>query len=265
MTEVSKPTNEVTKIETALAAVENVWGAAEDLTPEDVVLPQIRLAQPMTPTVLDDKASNGDFFDSNSEEILAKDNRKDSTQAETLEIIVFSVKKYWTVRILEEGEWRYVKRIPFTPENASTPFEEEINGILHRNQYSIEFYCLLPKQLKDNPLGFPYVACFAKTSLRAGKKIAGIIAKMRILGQPSAQRVFVLDREMVKGQKENSAYWIFKSSVSRETTAEEMMAARHWYEYIKNKAVNVVVDKIDKLDEGEEAVVPPLNNEDVPF
>lgn len=208
--------------------LEQPWGAAEDITAQDFIMPKLLLTQKMSKAT-DAGAKMGDWVDSITQEVLG-------SNTNPIQVVAFQTFPTWQIFEVEGNKKKYKETIPVTPENANMPREEEGR----KNVYCINFYVLLVNRGEANEQ-FPYMWTLSGTASRVGKAICTTFKKLQMKNKPSASVVLQLSAQ----EKENDeGKWVVPAwSVIREATIEEIIAARRWYEDIKLSRINVKVDE----------------------
>ena len=110
---------------------------------------------------------------------------------------------------------------------------------------SYDFYVL--RAVKEKTIEeIPYLVSFQKSSLGAAKRLLTAFQKMSRLGKSSSERVVQIHTE--KQENEKGSWYSLTWKMGREATAEELEAAKFWYQDIQSGA------KDYKVHEPEEAV-----------
>lgn len=243
---------------TELAMPKGSWGT-ENIDSDDILISKILCAQAISDVVTSQEISIGAFYDSVEQNVLAKYNAKDSAKNENLEVILFSNFKSWVIH--ENGEYAGIE--DFTPQNASWPYEEEIDGVKITRDLVNNFYGLLPSEIKvDGENVFPYVVPFKRTSAKAGKKISTTGKKLQLKGLPLAAAVFELSRTMGEHKESGGKYLVVDAKYKRATTDIEMKAAYKWYTTLQQKSDSI---RVDDSDEKGPSAASNVNAEDSEF
>ena len=239
------------------------WGAGKDVDANDILIPKILCAQAISKAVTQEEVKLGEFYDSVEKQVLATYDRKNEAKTQDLEIIVFGTFKHWVIN--HDGE--YHETVPFqatvydedgkviTQGNDQWAYEETVDKVEIQRDNVMNFYCVLPKEIKEDPtFAFPYVLPLKRTSRKAGQKITTRITKLAARNRPSACQVFKLSRtiEMNKQKKE---YFVVDAVISRDATDEEMAAAYKWWDALDKKKVNVKIDDSDYREDSKNGTV----------
>lgn len=218
---------ELTTKETNLpAAPMSAWGA-ENITSDDITVPVILLMQPLSQYVTDGVAKPGTMIDSLSKEKVLGDEKK------AVEVIIFGSFKTWR----EEHDGKYKRTIPWGPDNASFPWEEELeDGTVVERDLVQNFYVLTTEDIAKGE-AFPYVVKFKGMSMQAAKQLGTHLKKLQTLNKPSASKVFSLKTR--KDSNDKGTFWVFEPVVLRDSTDVEMATAYTWYKTLQSASVKV--------------------------
>ena len=137
----------------------DAWGE-NDMSAQDMVIPKILCMQGLSDLVSEGKAKMGDFVDSLSSEVIG------STE-KPVDIIPFHMEKIYIISKRDKGNSRYEFDRIESVQNQNYPFENEVDGVQFKYEYTLQFYCLRPE---DTSL--PYVVSFKSTSLKTGKVLS---------------------------------------------------------------------------------------------
>lgn len=247
---IRKATEEAKALANVPAAIQAAnWGAIEELEATDLLVPKIFHQQAMSKLVADGQARPGDFCDSLTGQVLA-------SKDETLEIIVFGSFKTLIVSKQEaNGQWKLQHITTVTPDNAreiaSKPFTEEINGEQWKNSLQYNYYCLLPKNLKE----LPYVLSLGSTKTKAAKKLNTMLFKLNTIGKNGAAAVFNL--KSVPEKNDRGQWFGLEITQGRWSTAEELLRAHAWYTKSKSQKF-VVVEEETAAEHSDDDDAPPF-------
>ena len=236
--------NEVVKQNNAM--VSNVWGAAQGMDAQDLLLPKILLGQATSDPVQEGKVGHGDLYDSLTHAVLAKNDRQNAANTQDLEVIIFRMSKQWLrMQLTQQNEWELHSMEDYTVENCRRNIEERLqDGTIIKNYKCIYYYAFTVEQLaQDGESAMPYVIPFKSTSLSTAKTIGVYITKLSMQGKPSAAKVFVLGRKKKIYEKKNSTYWVTTATQGRDTTEKEMKVAKRWFDLIHKGEINIEVDQ----------------------
>ena len=228
------------KQETALINPEAYSDLMDD-TPvdkRDFLIPKLLLMQSMSPLVQEEKARTGEIRDS-------IDGKKITDKEGILEIIPFAVYKTW-VTLTKEGS-EFVDQVPVTPYNYEMEREGTRNGVAVLNYETINYYCLLPEEIK-NGMFMPYVVSFRSTSYKAGKTLETHRARLQEFGKPLPFKTFNLG--CVSRTNDKGTFYVYTIAESRNSTEEELNAVKHW-----NRLIKAGETKVDDSDLSERTAV----------
>jgi len=222
----------------------NEWGASP-MSSKDLVLSKILPMQMMSKKVIDGKGTFGELRDS-------VNNEKMGGFEKPLEFIPFKMEKVFHVsEIDDKGKKKYLKTVPITPDNENLPWEDTEDGKKISRDYTLNFYCVLPAQIKPDLAEqgggvLPYIVSFRRTSLRAGKKVATqAYAANAAMGKPPAATVMSLS--VVKTSNDLGTFAVLDTSAARLSTKDELATAFFWFKAMKS--MNVKVDDSDLTEE----------------
>ncbi len=239
------------------------WGAGKHVDAADILIPKILCAQAISEAVTRDEVKLGEFYDSVEKQVLATFDRKNEAKTQDLEIIIFGTFKHWVINHDDE----YHETIPFQPTvydkdgavkiqgNDQWAYEETVDKVEIQRDNVINFYCVLPQEIKEDPdFAFPYVLPLKRTSRKAGQKIATRLRKLEARNRPSACQVFKLSRK-IEMNKQKKEYFVIDAMISRDATDAEMAVAYKWWDALDKKKVNVKIDDSDYREDGNNATV----------
>ena len=246
----------------AVVTKEQTWGVADNIDPRDIQLPRIILMQASSKPVKKGEAKQGEWRESLDFSVIG-DNSK------PLELVVFGSFKTWKVRE-KTGDgpaavFQNSRTIPYGPDNCDWQFQEVVNGITLVRSLMFNFFCLpCGPEIASN---IPHVLYFKSTGIREARKLTTLFAKMASVGKPSASRVVELTQDL---EEKGEYLWLAnRVALGRESTPEEIAAAKYWHKKLGNMTVSV--HETDDDVEGDvtpparEAGSPPLSDDDVPF
>lgn len=203
-----------------------------DDTPSDVrdlLIPKILLMQGLSKLVAAEKAVMGEMRDSIG-------NTRLGGKEAPLEIIPFHSNKTWIVFEEIGGKLEYKSQVPFNDTNAHWKWDDIEGGVKMRRDQSLNYYCLLPSEIKDG-MFMPYVVSFRRTSYQAGKKLETAKTKFKMFGRPISSKTFKLIAS--KQQNEKGTFYVYDVEVGRDTTSVEINAVSQWMSLVKTPMVKV--------------------------
>lgn len=232
----------MTKEQTELATTENhdvlpieqqllhtPWGAAQELTTDDVLVPRILLVQKMSDMVDKFQAREGEFRDSVSGELLG-------SETQPLEVVIFSVfQTHVVMKYSDRGKLEFDRIEPVTPENANLPWRTDTEERSH----TYNFYLL--RALGEQTAGeLPYILSLNRSSRRSAQRLNTVFMKLKRVNKPSASQVISFKSR--REQNDHGSWMSVDWEIKREATIDELIAARQWHDDIAKRRVNVVVD-----------------------
>lgn len=215
------------------------WGQST-MSSKDLVLAKILPIQMMSKKSVDGQAFFGELRDT-------VNNEKFGDLNTPLEFIPFHMEKVFIESEKDGTKNKYLRSVPITPANENLPYTE---GNLSRD-YTIQFYCILPKQVNPELAAqgggcLPFVLSFRRTSLKAGKKVATqAYAQNAAMGKPPAATVMNLAVNKVSNDK--GTFAVLDTKAARFSTKEELATAYFWFKAMK--AMQVKVDDSDLTEE----------------
>lgn len=215
------------------------WGAGVDLQIDDLQIPKLLIMQFTSPQVKQPKSTvrAGQIVDSIDSRFMGDD----ETPVELIIFDTFKTFKVMTEKVGDEAQERIrVERV--TPENADAPLAFVENGRNLVRDKVINYYCLLAGENVSASL--PYVLSLTRTSMNAAKALNTMIARLKANNKGSASTTFLLTTKYEEGKK--GTYYVASLKAGRPTTAEELQAARSWYDDIHRGKVKARVDESDE-------------------
>lgn len=247
--------NALAELPTEVAAAD--WGAVEELTSTDLIVPKIYHQQAMSKLVSEGKARPGDFCDSLTGEVIAK-------KEEPLQVIVFGLYKTMIIKKQNRQSMKFeldqIVSINATNalQYANKPFQEEINGDTYSNSLMYNFYTLIPGKVS----GLPYVLTLGSTKTKAAKKLGTMLTKLSQAKRPGASVVFELTS--IAEKNDNGSWFGVEVSQGRDSTAEELKAAHAWY--VKSKTQKIVaVEEDEEPRQRSGNAIPDSQDDDINF
>ena len=219
---------QVAKSDNKLQTSVTAWGAGESIDKQDILIPKINLLQPLSELVQDNKAKAGEFVENVNQTVLGK------------KVTFLAFGHFKTLQVWENHKWK--KTISWEPQFQELPFEQLVSGVVTHNVKVLNYYVLLPSELAKG-IAFPYVLPFKKTGTRAGKKLATIFTKLKLFKAPSAAKVFTLTASLTENDK--GKFWVPDVMEIRNSSAEEVAAAKKWHDGLTTAKVQVKEDEED--------------------
>ncbi len=212
--------NEVAKTTgTEVGAAQNL-GAADNLTAQDCPLGFLTILQSNSALVKSDEGKQGTIINTADPMEVIGDKEKD------VEFIVVGVNKYWVTTDPETLD--FIGKVPAIHKNEK-PYEEQLNGRTVKNTYTLGFFVVLPKDIKDG-FAMPLELPLRSSSLKYGEQLALQIMKMGRKGTPSFAKVFSLGINPDMGKKGKNSWYLPTVKLTRDATVEEIQVATEFSE-----------------------------------
>lgn len=199
------------------------WGAAEEISSEDISIPRLSLAQALSEYIGVNNCKPGDWVESIDNRPLVK----------PVPVVIFDLKKFLVTR--EKVGKRVFGKVPLDINSMALPEEDVINGVSVIRVKQLEFYCFLA----DEP-EMPYVLAFSRTGMPAAKTLATRFAKMRAANLPSAAVVVGLDSKQDSGPR--GSWWAPVVSFLGDSSPELIAQAHKLYTQFRNIATHDAAD-----------------------
>lgn len=236
---------------TAVAVPENLkgsWGS-EGVDSSDILIPRLLLMQPISERVGEGVAQAGDIIKSTTGEVLAP-------KGKTMEFIPIKTFKTWNIKKLVNGKYEFADVVPFTAANANADLEWIEGAFQYRRDRSINFYVLIPSEIKREEDAFakmakggipdtndcliPALLSFTRTSMPAGKVLATHFKMAQHFDCSPAVATFSLTSTFTKNDKGN--YYVFEAVKNRDTSMEELAVCKRWWETLQKATVKIHED-----------------------
>jgi hypothetical protein len=203
----------------------------------DILIPRLRLMQPTSEEVGDEKFKMGDIVESLAAEKLGGVDTP-------LEIVPIHIFKTWrNYRV--DGEFKarggkLVSVTPVTAENEKQPWEgtETIDGkpVPVRRDLSYNAYVLLKRDLESST-AFPMNIVFKRTSANAGKQLVSLVYRLGMMGTPMFGKSILLGAS--KQKKDTNSWAIFEVKTGGAVSSEHQEVCKKWQQIVKTAAVRV--------------------------
>ena len=233
-------TKEVTKKEeTALSTDVEMgeWGSEQEISSQDVMISKILPMQGSSKLIGEGKAMFGEYRDSVTGDLIGKYDTP-------LEFIPFHCEKFWIVSKEDGTRFKYSHREPITRQNEGREWIEEIDGVKQKNEYTMMFYVLLPKDIEKG-IATPYTMQFKSTSIKGGKNLfTQMFVRNKQMKKTPAS--FVMNLLGSKKQKDDNTWIVLDVAVNRETKQEELAAAFDLFKAVKGGDAKVDHSDFDK-------------------
>jgi hypothetical protein len=195
----------------------------------DILIPRVLLMQSTSEAVGDGLAQFGDVVNSVTKEKLGDFNN-------AIDVIPLKPTKYWCISDMSGTTPKFMRIEPFTAQNANLPWEDMENGKPIRRDMSLDFYCLLSKEVELGD-AFPVVLSFRRTSYPAGKTLASHLMKLGILGKPAFSKTVTL--KLLRQKKDTNTFAVWSVLPGRACTTDELSLAKTWATALSTVAVKV--------------------------
>ena len=201
---------------------------------ENIMIPKLLLMQPGSQFVADEKAKAGQIVESLGQTVLCE-------KGGSLEIIPFKMVETWVrYKMINPTTREFYEQVPLTAENATLPWEHQVDGFTVRNFDTLNYYCVIPEQLAAGEF-MPLVVSFKSSNLKAGKTLETYRAKLADFGLPLCFKSFFLSTS--QQEKDGNRWYTFSVTEGRKTEDSELDQIRPWMNRVKEAAV--VVDDSD--------------------
>lgn len=240
MTEESKDLSKTTASAVPAQTSKPQRGFEEGVEKEDIIIPRVKLLQPLSPEVVEEKTgSAGDIINSLTKEVLSSEfipvfkfTNWTRFNPRTKDARGFDAKfapgdMIWTCadpldpRVVEEGKW----------DGDLPPLATKF----------LNFFCMF----KGSPM--PLILSFAKTSAKCGKQLLSLA---KFAGCDMFGRSYKLGTKMIAGEK--GTYYIFTVAPDQASTPEQYAAGEKCWNEFSQKEI-----KTDPLEDESE----PFNDQ----
>ncbi len=228
---------ESTEISTDVAPAN--WGNDAEIDNSERLVPKLHLLQGQSKLVAEERGKTGDIVNIVTGEVLGG--------KEPVEFIpIKKLTSSWVVYDRTTGERVFKEIFDVTPENAKLPYvEKDAKGVvILERDYSINFLVLLAKDT-----GFPIVASFKRTSVKAGKKLVNHFDRCRNdKVAPATYALSLVSQKLTN--RDGKPYCVFDLLADRrKSTPAELNAAYQWFKTFQTQELKV--DNSDVTDGGE--------------
>jgi hypothetical protein len=234
---------------TQQALVED-WGVPTTAS-NDIVIPKILPMQGQSVLVQDARAQIGEFRNSVDGALIG-------SIAAPFECIPFYLDKVWDIMKWNEDDeqFKWDRTIPLAENplvkeyNDNLKWEDEEDGVKIKRIRRMNFYVLLPKEIKDGS-ALPYVLSFKSTSLKQGQVLFTQMYKRNFkAGLPPA--AFAVNIGGTKQKNDKGSFIVPNVAVGRASTPEELSECLAWLKMVRKGAVKV--DESDIIKEAATSV-----------
>lgn len=199
-----------------VAAAQEDYGVADELTNEDCERGRISLMQPTSTLVKDEQVKAGSFINLSDSKVLGYKTEK------PLEIIPFGSVKYW---IESDADTRdFIAKYPGNHDKEFA-WDDVRDGRAIKRLYHFSYIVILPGEVATME-AMPYEMAFKSTHLATSKKINAILKKMRRNNLSSWDKTFKITSVMKSKGKDS--WYVPEVTVGRDTTPEEKEVAKEY-------------------------------------
>jgi hypothetical protein len=209
-----------------------------DVDADDILIPKLLLGQSISKFVKEEKGRSGEIRGSLGMNLIA-------ARDKTVEVICFARYKTWITLKAKGNE--FVSQVPLTLANANLPREEIRDGVDVHNYETLNYYCLLPEEVKKG-IYMPYVLSFRSTSYKTGKALETHRARLKEFGKPLAFKVFNLGA--VEQSNDKGDFYVYTIEEGRDATDEELAATQKWNNIVKAGRAKVDESDLEDSDKG---------------
>ena len=227
------------------------WGAPAQADSSDLLIPKLFTLNPLSKLVQEQpkKFPAGCIIKSTTQKVVAD-------QEKGVEFIPFYYEKRWKVERKGATKFEFARYEPFTPENATLPWEFQEDGVEHRRNTTLDFFVLLVPEIKEglkaeetlrkggfvdpDEMLFPVCISFNRTSYNAGKLLATHFIKAGQFGLPPAAATFSLKSQLQ--QKDDNRWFSLDVTKAGKTSEDDVKRAFKWYKEFKTREIAVDED-----------------------
>lgn len=199
-------------------------GAGSDLSVSDCPLGRLSILQSTSDLVKSDQGKQGTIVNVADPSTVLGD------KLSPVEVIIFGVHKYWVTT--DPATLEFVRKQKAVNKNE-LPYEVEENGRKLKNTYTLAYFVVLPKEIKEG-FALPMEMAFRSSSLKIGEQLAMQVMKMRSKNIPSWAKVFSLGINPEMGKKGKNSWYLPTVKFLRDATAEEIQVASDYYKQFNN-------------------------------
>jgi hypothetical protein len=199
------------------------WGMPQ-VSSKDIIIPKILCMQGLSELVVDEKAKMGDFVDSMTSDILGNYTKK------PIQFIPFHLEKIWIIskKTAGSGDYSFDSVVPVTAENEGLRYNEVLNGVEYKREYTMNFYVLRPE---DTSL--PYIISFKGMSSKSGR----ILATQMYVRNAAAGLVppaMIMELSGTKDKNDKGTFIVLNTKPVGESSPEQIAKAFEWYKTVSS-------------------------------
>jgi hypothetical protein len=159
-----------------------------------------------------------------------------------VDIIPFEMQKVWVVSKKIGDRFKFDRFDAVTPQNENQDWEQRIGGETYKFEKTYNFYALIA-----GDLSIPYIISFKGKSNKSGRELSTqMYIKNKAAGKLPPGKVMTLSG--VSETNDKGTFGVWKTSISRDSTIDEIKACAEWIKLIRSGSV-----KVDNSDEEGEA------------
>lgn len=189
----------------------------------DIIIPKILLGHSNSTAVKEEKVRVNTAYDSVSKACLIP-------AGDQVEVVLFGMFKTWVMKA-KKGN-KFIAEEKFTPENANRPLEGIYNDIECDFNKTLNYFAVLPHQIKNGTASLPFVLSFSRTGLKVARMIETERLRLKAFkdkngkGTPLFFKTWNLGINIVSN---DFGEWpAFDLALARNTTREELQVVQYW-------------------------------------
>jgi hypothetical protein len=199
------------------------WGLPQ-VSSKDIIIPKILCMQGLSELVVDEKAKMGDFVDSMTSEILGNYAKK------PVAFIPFHLEKIWIIskKTQGSGDFDFDSIVPVTSENEGLRYNEVVDGVEYKREYTMNFYVLRP-----DDMSLPYIISFKGMSSKSGR----ILATQMYVRNAAAGLVppaMIMELSGTKDKNDKGTFITLNTKPVGESNPEQIAKAFEWYKTVSS-------------------------------
>lgn len=213
-----------------LQEMQNCYGAGDEVTAQDIIIPRISIQQAMSTLVQDEKARPGSIFNTLSETELGYKDKP----------MLFVPIRFVKHKTIKQGQ-EIISVEPWLP--TSTVDYNRTDGI---KEYETFVYFIIPKVDLEAEFCMPARFTFISTSLSAGRRLSSEIARLKQLKIPSWGRYFSMGTKLEK--KESNSWYAPEIKVAEAVPMDLQAKAYLWYKTLTSFTTKENLENIVRED-----------------
>lgn len=204
---------------------------------DDIKIARLNLIQNTSKQAQESTAKAGDLLNNQTLEVVADYTKK---------VELVPLKMYEVFLVFDESvsPAKLVRIDPIeNKEDKKKPWNFVEDGKKHRRDRSYNFYFLEVSKLGD-PVVFPVVLGFKRTSQKTGEQIANFMVSNLMMKGVAYNRSLVIN--IVREQKATNYYAVMSMAPGRVLTTEEQAVAGYWFNTINSRAHEVAQEIVEE-------------------